>query len=174
MKIFPENGNFLAICIYTGCLKNVLTLTALRSLSVHKFQRCLVMTTRVTFSKMEHLLPTYELTSMQLFQTHEFDEGVPFNTLRVHQTSRPWTSFCGDISKTKFIAPNQEQLMHWNWKLKDNVAIFLMTSFVAFANPLVRVVWTIMVINLNICEHDSSITFVFCIRSCFISLYVHK
>ena len=61
----------------------------------------------------QHLPTTiamYDLTSMQLFQTHGLDEGVPLNTLRVPQTSRQWT--CGDISKTKFIAPNQEQLRH--------------------------------------------------------------
>ena len=156
------------------------TLTCFRSLSIHKFQRCLMMTARFTFSKMEHLptiIAMYELTLMQLFQTHGLDEGEPLNTLCVPQTSRSWTSFCGDISKTKFIAPNQEQLMHWNWKLKDNVAIFLMTCFVTFVNALVRiisVVWTIMVINLNICKHNSSITFVFCIQSYSISLYVHK
>ena len=34
-------------------------------------------------------------------------------------------------------------------------------------------IWTIMVISLNICKHDSSITFVSCIRCYFISLYVH-
>ena len=77
------------------------------------------------------------------------------------------------ISQRQFIAPNQEQLMHWNWKLKENIAIFLMACFVTFANPL-RVVWTIMVINFNICEHYSSVTFFFCIRSYSISLYVHK
>ena len=54
----------------------------------------------------------YKLTSMQLFQTHGLEEGVPLNTLNVPWSSRPWISFCGDISKTKFIAPNQEQLMH--------------------------------------------------------------
>ena len=37
-----------------------------------------------------------------------------------------------------------------------------------------RVSKFIMVINLNICEHDSSITFISCIRCYFISLYVHK
>ena len=164
-------------CIYRVCQKKCTHFNCFRSLSVHKFQRSLVMTMRVTFSKMEHLPTTiamYELTSMQVFQTHGLDEGVPLNTLRFPQTSRPWTSFCGVISKTKFIVQNKEQLMHWNWKLKDHIAIFLMTCFVTFVNPLVHIVWTIMVINLNICKHDSSITFVFCIRSYSISLYVHK
>ena len=37
-----------------------------------------------------------------------------------------------------------------------------------------RVSKFIIVINLNICEHDSSITFISCIGCYFISLYVHK
>ena len=83
------------------------TLTCFKSLLVHKLLRSLVITARFTFSKMEHLPTTiamHELTSMQLFQTHGLDEGVPLNTLRVPRTSRPWISFCGDISQRQSLS----------------------------------------------------------------------
>ena len=46
-----------------------------------------------------------DYTLHRSFITHGLDEGVRLNTLRIPQTSSPWTSFFGDISNTKFIAP---------------------------------------------------------------------
>ena len=156
------------------------TLTCFKSLLVHKLLRCLVITARCTFSKMEHF-PHYHRDAQAHLGAAFPDTwigrrgAIEYPACSPHLT--PLDFFCGDISKTKFIAPNQEQLMHWKWKLKDNIAIFLMTCFVTFANPLVciiSVVWTMMVVNSNICKHGSLIKFVFCIWSYSISLYVHK
>ena len=96
----------------------------------------------------------YVLTSMQLFQTHGLDEGVPLNILCVPKTSRPWTFLWGYLKdKVYRTKPRTIDAL----KLKSNVVIFPMTCFVTFANSFVHVisvVWTITIINLNICKHD--------------------